>query len=591
MSRLFAIRRLLRRIIPRIAASERGNVAILFALFLIPVVCFMGAAIDYGRAARARSAMQNALDTTASMLSRDLSEGTITDSDVIAKAQAYFNSIYTNTEALGVSITATYERQSGDSEATISLVGSGYIKSEFMQIAGFPTLAFNTTTGTSWGNTKLRVALVFDNTGSMADAGKMDALKGGAKGLIDELTANVTPGSDQVLISLVPFTTAVNVGPENYSANWLGAWTSIPSRDGAFWPHSDSKDPGFSRTYSSTGFQAWEDPPIALTNRSMLPPNWSSYPDLSSLTVGSACPFSFFMPPSTASCSYMSNSPIPAGALNNVPPSDAPCPNMANFSGGVWTFTYYPFACQANSANGSNVVTNIPASGLVCPSYDFLNGVYYNGCYQAGTSIWTPNLRNTWNGCVSDRDQPYDTQNDPSTSSATQFPVLQVYQCPTPLKPLSNDWAGIKAQIDAMAPGGNTNQAIGLAWGWMMLTTTSPFEAGSPLNAPADTDTGFAYRRVVILLSDGLNTQNRWSVGSNPAPDIDARQQILCTNMKNAGITIYTIQVSTDGDPQSSILPSCASSPDYFFYLTSATQIQDTFDTIRGKLKSLRIAR
>jgi hypothetical protein len=38
-----------------------------------------------------------------------------------------------------------------------------------------------------------------------------------------------------------------------------------------------------------------------------------------------------------------------------------------------------------------------------------------------------------------------------------------------------------------------------------------------------------------------------------------------CANIKAAGITIYTIQVNTGGDPTSTLLQNCASDPSKFF--------------------------
>jgi len=64
----------------------------------------------------------------------------------------------------------------------------------------------------------------------------------------------------------------------------------------------------------------------------------------------------------------------------------------------------------------------------------------------------------------------------------------------------------------------------------------------------------------------------------------------LCDNIKSAGITIYSIQVNTGGDPQSSVLAYCASGSSNFFYLTSASQVLSTFSTISTKLSKLRIS-
>lgn len=92
---------------------------------------------------------------------------------------------------------------------------------------------------------------------------------------------------------------------------------------------------------------------------------------------------------------------------------------------------------------------------------------------------------------------------------------------------------------------GSTNQAIGLAWGWQSLSTTN-----GPIQAPAKAS-NYVYKDYIVLLSDGLNTQNRFGGdGSTTDTDIDARQEILCKNVKdptlNGGdqITVFTIQVN-----------------------------------------------
>ena len=113
---------------------------------------------------------------------------------------------------------------------------------------------------------------------------------------------------------------------------------------------------------------------------------------------------------------------------------------------------------------------------------------------------------------------------------------------------LTNDWTALSSKVDAMQPVGNTNQAIGLQMGWQSLTA-------APFTVPA-MDPNYQYNQVIILLTDGLNTEDRWYTN---ASSIDARQQKTCDNIKAAGITIYTVQVNTGSDPTSTLLQSCAS--------------------------------
>jgi hypothetical protein len=84
-----------------------------------------------------------------------------------------------------------------------------------------------------------------------------------------------------------------------------------------------------------------------------------------------------------------------------------------------------------------------------------------------------------------------------------------------------------------------------------------------------------------------LNTQDTWCTPNS----IDARQQLTCNNIKAAGITLYTIQVNTGGDPTSTLLQNCASSSDKFYLLTSASQIVTVFNQIGTNLTQLRSVR
>jgi Flp pilus assembly protein TadG len=56
-------------------AARRGNVAISFALAAIPIIGFVGAAIDYSQANSAKADLQTALDSTALMLAKEAAAG------------------------------------------------------------------------------------------------------------------------------------------------------------------------------------------------------------------------------------------------------------------------------------------------------------------------------------------------------------------------------------------------------------------------------------------------------------------------------------------------------------------------------------
>ena len=174
----------------------------------------------------------------------------------------------------------------------------------------------------------------------------------------------------------------------------------------------------------------------------------------------------------------------------------------------------------------------------------------------------------------------------PTTSTAaSQYPAEQYSACPTAVMGLTYNWTSMTSLVSNMSPNGSTNQNIGLQLGWMSLV------GGGPFTVPA-MDANYTYQQVIILLTDGLNTQDRWyGDGSNTSTQVDARQQLTCTNIKAANIVLYTIQVNTDGGATSTLLRNCATDSSKFFLLTSASQIVTTFAQIGTNLSKLHIAK
>src|SRR5262249_40962710 len=119
------------------------------------------------------------------------------------------------------------------------------------------------------------------------------------------------------------------------------------------------------------------------------------------------------------------------------------------------------------------------------------------------------------------------------------------------------------------------NVTIGLDIGFQLLSPVAPFNAPQP--AP-DLD------KVIVILTDGLNTQNRWT---STASAIDARTQKVCDNIKASNIKLYTVRV-IDGDV--SLLQGCATKPSMYYDVQQASQLDAVFKSIAQNLANLRIA-
>lgn len=408
----------------------------MMAMLAVPLIGSVGVAIDYTQASATRTAFQAALDATALAMSKNAA--TQSPADLQLAASNYFNALFSSPMARNVAVTANY---TGTAGSKLALNATATLKTNVLGVLGYGDIDIAAAATSTWGETRLRVALVLDNTGSMSSAGKMTALKTASQNLLTQLK-NAALLPEDVYVSIVPFSKDVNLGADKYDQSWIN-WT--------LWENDNGK---------------------------------------------------------CSNTSYKTKS-----------------------------------SCERNN------------------------------------KIWTPAAHSTWNGCVTDRDQNYDTTNDAPVAGGTLYPAEQYDSCPASTMPLSNDWTSLSGKIEAMQPAGNTNQAVGLQLGWQTLTA-------APFSVPAF-DGNYEYSQVIILLTDGMNTEDRWYTSQS---SIDKRQQKTCDNIKAAGITVYAVQVNTGSDPTSTLLQNCASSASKFFLLKSGDQIISTFNQIGTALSQLRLS-
>ena len=201
------------------ASAKGGNVAMTFGLLAIPIVGLVGSAVDYSRANSAKAAMQSAADATALMLSKEAAN--LTTAEIASKATSYFNALFNRTDVNNVSITPTYTTTGG---SQVVITATGTMPTTILKTIGFANFNIDVASTVKWGNTRLRVALVLDNTGSMSSAGKLTALKTATTSLLGQLQTAAAKDGD-VYVSIIPFVKDVAVDPTtNVSANWID-WT------------------------------------------------------------------------------------------------------------------------------------------------------------------------------------------------------------------------------------------------------------------------------------------------------------------------------------------------------------------------------
>jgi hypothetical protein len=162
------------------------------------------------------------------------------------------------------------------------------------------------------------------------------------------------------------------------------------------------------------------------------------------------------------------------------------------------------------------------------------------------------------------------------SGGATLFPVADCGSLAKTL-PLTSDWTALENMVDGMTPAGTTNVTIGMMWGWHALTQSEPLTQAQAVKNDVE--------KVMILLTDGLNTANRFT--TNPT-QIDARTAAVCDNIKLAKIKLFTVRVI---EGNLALLQGCATAPNMFYDVQVASQLKDVFTSIAASLSGVRLSK
>lgn len=124
---------MLHALLRRFRVDRRANVTPIFALSLVPMLAFVGSAIDYGRGNSIKSAMQAAADATALNLVQNAAS--IPSGDVSATATNIFNSVFSRPDANNLTISA-----SSTSGGTVTVSATASTTTDFMGVLGLSSI-------------------------------------------------------------------------------------------------------------------------------------------------------------------------------------------------------------------------------------------------------------------------------------------------------------------------------------------------------------------------------------------------------------------------------------------------------------------
>ncbi|MEG3617953.1 TadE/TadG family type IV pilus assembly protein [Magnetovibrio sp. PR-2] len=167
------------------------------------------------------------------------------------------------------------------------------------------------------------------------------------------------------------------------------------------------------------------------------------------------------------------------------------------------------------------------------------------------------------------------------------------------ITPLTNDKSVLQTAVNNMDAFGGTHINLGAIWGWRVISPTEPFAEGQAYNASDN-------NKAVIILTDGENTAYDFvydafgypsdellgsgiNTVSEVEDEIDDRLETICTNIKNVGVTVYTITFGTNDAATQAIFEACATDEDKYYDSPTTDELKRTFRSIASELKQLHI--
>ncbi len=517
----------IRRILGKWARSSRGNVAMISALSIIPILGVAGFAVDFQYAITNRTKVQLILDSAVIAGARTMQQGG-SRGDVRAEIESYFDD-HVDTSVSGVECGTVNVRfiedfeegeQAGLSQQDIRGDVTCTQSTTLTQIIGQDMISYDVSSGSVFGIGEVDVVFVLDVSGSMNQNNRLGNLEIAALDAIDTLLPEGNEDNG-VRVSLVGYNHAVDAGDlfdDVTDSIVLG---------------SDGTSENAGIRYEQTLGQVLIDQGSGLRfydyERVSCNGNFNS----------SQCFDVAARRAYTSTCVYER---LGDEALTDAPPGDD-----AFLGAGA------PFWDYTDQEPGNRRRDSTGFQRKIAGQFEIEQGGA-NG--QSGAF-------------------------NPRYQQCRNFPPV----------PLTNDRDDLIDAIEDLNAGSGTAGHAGIAWGWYLLSPrwseilpddSEPLEYFAPDTAKA---------MIIMTDGDFNDQHPQTEDDSDTEDESDPFARAICdqikdtTNIQNYTVAFEAPQAGID------VLDFCASGPEFSFIAENGEQLQQSFQTIANAISDLRITR
>lgn len=581
--------------------SESGQVAIIFALAIIPIFAVAGFALDFQNTIKKKQKVQLVVDSAVLAAAR-LKQTGASDGQIETKVQQFIDAQILSMGG-GFRCNAAETKVSGaDDMITTNILCSQ--DTTLTRVIGKEKLDFRVVSTAEYGIDKLDVAFMFDISGSMNSSSRITNLKAAAKEAIDVLLPPDAPAelTEDTRLAMVSYNTMVNAG------SYFEQVTGVPATR----TYTHEINAGGGGTATSDEGDTFDEITITLMNASTSRPitelgddaiaaieDWSGNRTSDRMTIDVSIPGSSPLAGRVRSVRFDLTGTERRRKTESAAPYALYGDRRGRYNGRNWREGDYRLRVRLYDqrrargrvlfderidfelVRGRNAGPEIKEYTLTSTCVWERDGTERFTDATPGPNAYLSHMTAWFEEDASHRDGGVWVTGHPNREGHSWYRGTEC-RGREPLA-LTNDRAELNSYVESLAAGGGTAGHLGVAWSWYLISDNwgGIFTGDSAPLSFAEPDS----EKVVILMTDGsFNAEVFPAQGSS-----DDQARSLCDNMKTKNIKIYSVALNAPTAGKR-VLEYCATGADYFFEPETAAELTEAYRKIATSISDLRIS-
>ncbi len=585
----------------RKSKNDSGQVAIIFALSVIPIFAVAGFALDFQNTIKKKQKVQLVVDSAVLAAAR-LKQTGAPNGEIETKVQQFIDTQILSMGGGFRCAAANTTVSSADDVISTDILCSQ--ETTLTRVIGQEKLDFRVQSTAEYGIDKLDVAFMFDISGSMNSSSRITNLKAAAKEAIDVLLPPDAPAEliEDTRLAMVSYNTMVNAGAYFEQVTGVPAtrtYTHEINTDGGGDATSDEGDTFDEITITlmnadrSRAITELGDDAIAAIE------DWSGNRTSDRMTIDVSIPGSSPLAGRVRSVRFDLSGTESRRQTENVVPYALYGDRRGRYNGRNWREGDYRLRVRLfderrgrgrelfderidfEVVRGRDAGPETKEITLTSTCVWERDGTERFTDSTPGANAYLAHMTAWFEEDPSHRDGGVWVTGHPNRAGHSWYRGTEC-RGREPLG-LTNDRNELNGYVNALTAGGGTAGHLGVAWSWYLISDNwdGIFTGDSAPLSFTEPDS----EKVVILMTDGsFNSEVFPAQGSS-----DAQARALCDGMKSKNIKVYSVALNAPTAGKR-VLEYCASGTDYFFEPETAAELTEAYRKIATSISDLRIS-